>query len=477
MRDATLVRLQDVVLHGFYPQADALYLNKAVHPASVIYDTATYINVFSFGIWKENTTASSFYLSVDYSGAGNLTVHFADKKLQPVDAEVIVLDAGATAYTHQLKNMSCEYAFISWTENASFRLNKATWVADCAAPQPVRLAICIPTYKRRNDISATIALYEDCCRKNPEFADSANLFVYNNDTDDDLRELGLSPRVHVINSDANIGGAGAFNRCAHLAVAGGYTHALFMDDDALPHCEAWLRTIALLKYMRPEKREHFIAGNALTRENPTFCHAVRESIDEHGHVKRYRIGNFALASKDVLPAALAACAEHHFPQGVHPYAAWWYCAIPCTAFQKYGWPDERFFCSGDDIDFSLACKARIICCNGVNVWHPSFDRSTTLQRRYFAVRNHYLLRKKNFGEKYILKTFFSNILMLIYRKEYSNAEITSMAFFAFLNKKFVSISELSNFTTHIRNRYASMLNILLVSTKIIVHRNKLGSIR
>lgn len=478
MRDSTLICLQNIVLEDFYPQADALYLNKIVHGDNVVCDTATYINLLSFDIWKKNTTVSSFYLSGNYDGAGNITIHFADNKLHVVGIETISLDAETKTFTHRLKNIPCEYAFISWKECARFKLHKAAWLAECfCQPQHIRLAICIPTYKRRTDISKTIALYEGCCKKNSEFSESTCLFVHNNDTDDDLRKLSISPQVHVINSEANIGGAGAFNRCAHLAVNGGYTHALFMDDDALPHSEAWLRTLALLKYLRPEKKEHFIAGNALTRESPTFCHAIREAIDERGHIRRYRMGDFALASKEALPAALAACAEHDSPSGVHPYAAWWYCAIPCSAFQKHGWPDDRFFCSGDDIDFSLVCKARVICCNGINVWHPSFDRPKTLQRRYFAVRNHYLLLEKNFGNKYILSTFFKNILVLFYKKDYCNVVLVCSAFIAFLNKKFLPVSEISKFTITIHARHVSMLNALIMVAKTFSYRKKIGGAR
>lgn len=474
MSNNSLVCLQRIILEEFYHQADALYLNKSFYDDSVICDTETYINIFSIGLWTKVTTASSYYLYVEYDGAGEISIHFADKKLQTIIVETLSLKSCTKTYTHKLSHMSYEYAFISWEESSNFHLKKGEWLASCPSQtQAVSLAICVPTYKRRQDISATIALYEKCCHEAPEFSAASCLYVYNNDTSDDLRELSTCSQVRIVNSKLNIGGAGAFNRCAKFAVDSGYTHALFMDDDALPHTEAWLRTLTILKYIRPEKKEFFLAGNALTREDPTFCHAVREAIDELGHIKRYRIGNLNLQKKEDLLFALMGCYEQRLAPKVHPYAAWWYCAIPSSAFQKYAWPNEHFFYSGDDIDFSLACKARVICCNGINVWHPSFDRPKTLQRRYVAVRNHYMLRQKHFGKKYILKTFFKNIVLLLYAKKYSNAEVTAMAFLAFLDRKIIPISKISVCTNITHSKYKSLYNIIVFFIRIFMHKNKL----
>ena len=433
MNHTELVRLQNIVLDDFYPQADALYVHKTVQDTCTAFDTCTYINLFSFTIWKENTTAANFYLHLQYGGAGTVTVHLTDHALNIRQSLSVELQADAAERLLHIPDSSFAYAYIAWEERADFKLSSAAWLAECTAqPQEVRLAVCIPTYKRRDDISSTLALYERVVATQNDFAAATHLYVHNNDPDDDLSGLSTCPQVTIINSEANIGGAGAFNRCAHLAVEKGYSHVLFMDDDALPHEEAWLRTLTLLQYLKPEKQEHFIAGNCLTREDPLFCHAVREAIDERGCIKSHRIGDFNLTDNKQLQKALTACTRHIVDLGTHPYAGWWYCVIPCSAFKKFAWPSKKFFCWGDDIEFSVRCKASIICQNGINIWHPSFNKPFNMTRRYYGIRNWYLLRYKHFGKKYILISFLNTVVMILKKRGIKNFYITCKAFVAFL---------------------------------------------
>ena len=425
--------LQNIVLNDFYPQADALYVNKGKGAGVTAYDTCTYINIFSFNIWKENTTAETFYLNLRYSGSGTVTVNLTGDNLISRQRISVELQSDAGECLLPVYEGDFSYAYISWEETENFELTGAAWLAKCSEPaHDIRLAICIPTYKRRADISSTLALYERVINTQKGFAAATHLFVHNNDPDDDLRGLSTCPQMTIINSEANIGGAGAFNRCAHLAVENGYSHVLFMDDDALPHEEAWLRTLALLKCLKPEKHEYFIAGNCLTREAPFFCHAVREAIDERGRIKCYRIGDFRLTDKLQLQSALAVCTSHNVEAGIHPYAAWWYCVIPCSAFQRFGWPSKNFFCWGDDIEFSVRCRSQILCQNGINIWHPQFNKTYDMSRRYYAARNCYLLRYKHFGSQYILRTFLETIYKILKKGCIKNLFITCKAFVAFL---------------------------------------------
>ena len=461
---------QNIVFNDFYPQADALYVNKAKGAGVTVYDTCTYINIFSFNIWKENTTAETFYLNLRYSGSGTVTVNLTGDNLISRQRISVELQSDAGEYLLPVYEGDFSYAYISWEETENFKLTGAAWLAKCSEPaHDIRLAICIPTYKRRADISSTLALYERVINTQKGFAAATHLFVHNNDPDDDLRGLSTCPQVTIINSEANIGGAGAFNRCAHLAVENGYSHVLFMDDDAQPHEEAWLRTLALLKCLKPEKHEYFIAGNCLTREDPLFCHAVREAIDERGRIKCHQIGQFQLTEQEQLEVALSACISHGVGQDTHPYAAWWYCAIPCIAFQRYGWPEERFFCFGDDIEFSLACKAKIICCNGINVWHPSFDRPMNPLRRYFSVRNFFFIRKKFFGKKNLYKSFFKQLYRLLLSNEFYNAQVTSKAFYDLIESNYFEISSIRKEIPKNRGVLISALYTVCMCIKITIN--------
>lgn len=102
---------------------------------------------------------------------------------------------------------------------------------------------------------------------------------------------------------------------------------LSLDDDILILPESIIRTYKLLRLIKPEYRNHFISGGMLYYERPNCQH-------EEG----YRRGGTAV--------------------------------FPLMSLIKMDWP---LFIRGDDVEYSLRCKAKIITMNGICIWHLGFD--------------------------------------------------------------------------------------------------------
>lgn len=434
--------LQHVVLDNFYPSAEALYLKHTQSPLGTVVSTDTYVNIFAQGQWREYTDVSSIALHVCYAGSGSLTLHTANDLASPSATEVITLPPGKNELMHPI-SCSAAYLWLSWDKDQCLTIKTLEWYGGFTTPvQDVTLSLCVPTYNRKEDITRAVSLYESYCAINTDFAKHSHLFVYNNNKQDDLGYLPDTSQTTIITGQENIGGAGAFNQMAHITVEQGFSHALFMDDDAHTHHEAWYRTITLLRHLRPEWQLSFVSATAFTRERPLFCHAVREAIDSKGRIKCYRRGDYDLQNFDHLQRTFSTISHDEFAHISYPYAAWWYCVIPTTMFVKSGYPDARLFGMADDIEFSLRNPVKVICLNGINVWHPDFNRPQTTLRRFLAVRNHYTIREIYFGKKWLLLQFVIQLIRLIRKQQYLNAWITLIAYIAFRIKRYDKFVEI-----------------------------------
>ena len=206
------------------------------------------------------------------------------------------------------------------------RLIEGAWETGIPADPvvPIRLAISITTFRREAEVAATAARIGDFldgagAPALDALGAEAHLFVVDNGQS---AELPPHPRLTLI-PNANLGGAGGFARGLAAAEDGGFTHCLFMDDDASFMMESLLRTLAFLRLARSPKAA---VSGAMISEARRWAMWERGAVF-NGACRPDHVGVDLRDPVAVAQMELAAAAPK--PRGF--YAGWWYFAFPVAA--------------------------------------------------------------------------------------------------------------------------------------------------
>jgi hypothetical protein len=419
--------------------AEALYIRcRSLSDGGLRYETGTYVNLFHRARWRELTGLKNTALEVTCRGKGRLLLlggrslppsvsldddPFREVAIQDVDSS----DVSETYLVHL--NDDYEFYAFAWEEKSrqSLTILNAVYTEteqeNCFVKYPaapllegsevlngadVRIALVVTTYRRVDDVTRLATAYRMACTKSADFARSSHLFIVNNDPAGvEALSLTSDEQLTLLHNTANLGGAGGFTRGAREAVArGGFSHVLFMDDDAYIHEETWFRTLCLLRRLRPPYCDQIVSGAMFTRERPTWCHVMQEALDQKGlgvtiagkrdlssphavlelidkvrtDTGLSKAGGTSESGKDRTSLRV----EPDVPE--RPYAAWWYCVIPIGLFYEYGYPLPVFF-RGDDQEFGMRVQRITLPLNGICVWHPEFENKKSLLRLYLGCRN------------------------------------------------------------------------------------------
>ena len=449
--------IQNVILHDDTRNMDDLYKHETISGTNTRQiSTDTYINFFHYSRWRELTGLSTFSLHVRYSGKGRLFLyayprstekrnHSNDGPCSPLLLASYSVSSPVTDGKWDIElDDRYDFFFFAWEDDNDFPLyiKKAYYAADTGfLRNNIHIAIVSTTYHRPGDIKHLIRTYSLACHNNRDFETASHLFIINNEyTDKEILSSYQNSNITIINNQENFGGAGGFAQGARLAVEhGGFTHVLFMDDDALIHEESWFRTLALLRCLRDDLCGHPISGAMFTREQPTHCHAMIEALNKHLH-RQCLSGEAFLdspeACKNFLDSAHEICrqlrsSDSHAP---YPYAAWWYCLFPTAVFAQHGYPAPYFFC-GDDIEFGLRIKKSPLFLNGICVWHPAFENKGSLLREYLSLRNHALrcaAHMKSWRYE-LIKTFCRKMARCLAANDYERGALTILALQDFMD--------------------------------------------
>ena len=364
--------------------AEPLYLRRRGRVVS----TAAYVNIFHRKRWHDLTGLESFALELSSRGAGRVTVLGCDSSGETGEVHSVRLSPEPSLSLFPL-NSGHDFFFFDWEpDQPGTPFPQARYTAERRAEiNPVKLSLVVTTFGRLREIELLTAAYVEARQALPEVRELTALTIVNNQAADAERLALLETEgVRVITNARNTGGAGGFGLGARLAVEdGGFTHVLFMDDDAVVQAEAWRRTLSLLMNLKDEHRGQVVGGGMFTLENPTFCHTLAEALNHRGYPQNL-IGRMDLSEP---PAVLAALAPEPIPAGrpeLRPYAAWWYCVIPLEIFREHGYPLPVFF-RGDDQEFGLRISRQVLTLNGICVWHPDFENKRNLLRDYLGPRN------------------------------------------------------------------------------------------
>lgn len=241
---------------------------------------------------------------------------------------------------------------------------------------PVRLAICITTFRREAAVAETarrITAFLDTPGAGARIGQAAHLFVIDNGQS---AVLPSHPAITQV-PNRNLGGAGGFARALAESEAAGFSHCLFMDDDASFQMENLLRTMAFLWLARSPRAA--VAGAMISLARPWAMWENGSVFDRF--CRPLHNGTDLRDTAEVIAMELASAGRK--PPGF--YGGWWFFAFPVAGVRRWPFP---FFVRGDDISFSLANGFDTATLNGVMSFQEDFSAKESPQTLYLDLRNH-----------------------------------------------------------------------------------------
>ena len=345
---------RDLYVHCEGPVGYAAGSNILHFAAGGVARMDTYFNLFNIGKWSEHADLANIQLTIKAKGTFALSVVLIIKGRsgECVLSDVVKLSGKEESVfdlSHCTEFEGAGILFFELRALGTAEFWDATWQTNQAALRSPKLALSITTFKREDIVQKTVARFERFMEESA-YKDNLHLFVVDNGQS---AELQKSKHVTPILNE-NLGGSGGFARGLIEAQSAGFTHCLFMDDDASVHMESLERTWTFLAYA--------------TDPNTAVSGALMQAADrgvlwENGSIfngachAQYRGSNLRDAG---ITTRMEMETIEKRPNNF--YGAWWYFAFPLAGVKHYPFP---FFVRGDDINFSLVHDFNIVTLNGV----------------------------------------------------------------------------------------------------------------
>jgi len=344
----------------------------------------TYYNGFSVNIWQQNCAFSK--LSLWLRGKGRVRAELAlmqhESDLARSRHDVLTHKILAQ-YNVELTPEGVSLPIENWPQLKRGILYLSLQADDDRAefyggafttaepPRPVRLGIVITHYNRKQYVLPALKRLKRDILDNPLYREHISIAVADNSrniTETEAQGATVLP-------NPNYGGAGGFARGLLHWQDKGFSHCLFMDDDASCETESIYRTLSLLQYARYDNLA--VSGAMLREAEPYLLWAKGEywhkfSID---CPKRGLDMRFA--------AHLLFAEEPNQNNTQQQYGGFWHFAFPIAKTAHYPFP---FFVRGDDMLFGLSNDFRIITLNGISAFAEDFSVKHTPFISYLSLR-------------------------------------------------------------------------------------------
>ena len=362
------------------------------------YDFTTFFNALSVEKWHRYTVAKSFALHLELRGAkvtfvqthcGSLS--FAAEEISATAQEIAASDEWQTFETQLVESEKDVLISFALKADGPIELRNSYYAAevDDADVKEVELALCTTTFRKEEYITRNIAAVKERIlgSKTDLIADHFTMHVIDNGKTLDVEALE-APRV-IIHPNRNVGGSGGFARgMIHaLEQEPAATHVLLMDDDVRVSPESIIRTYNLLTIVNEEYAQAFMSGAMMLNEDPEVRWEDMGFMAPDGNCwpmkipVRVTIMSELISNETYVPDTVSN------PTIGNAYAGWWFCCIPLSVIRENGLP-LPLFVRYDDIEYALRCKAKLMCMNGICVWHDWFNnRYDPVVERYQVTRN------------------------------------------------------------------------------------------
>ncbi|MBQ3059356.1 MAG: hypothetical protein IJD16_03455, partial [Desulfovibrio sp.] len=214
-------------------------------------DLLTYFNSFSAVKWQKYTNVDNLSAWLDFKGSAIAEiVHLSEAGthtlshwyLQAKERTALHLPLGAYPVEGILG--------IRILAQGPCTLYGGGWLTDVPETQKVRLGIGITTFKREDAVKAAVARLSKAISAHPLYKDAITITVVDNGRTLDTEDVTGATLI----PNKNLGGTGGFMRnLIHYQDLGGYTHCLFMDDDASCESGSIFRSMAFMRHATDEK--------------------------------------------------------------------------------------------------------------------------------------------------------------------------------------------------------------------------------
>ncbi|MBO1328132.1 glycosyltransferase [Acetobacter suratthaniensis] len=350
--------------------------------------TETYFNYLSLRVWRKYCGLKDISLVLQGHGRFEVSIgcHRAGYVHKWMSRTIITLASGEKEgdISHPDEARICIPLPENMTDGTLYfhieSLSSTGWISGGRYEttdqprRPVKVGAVITHFNRQNYVLPALSRIQNELLSDPYYQDRFSIYIIDNSQN--LPSSGTECATVIKNR--NLGGSGGFARgLLEVTNTPGFTHCLFMDDDASCETDAFRRTIALLQFCEDEK---MAVSGALMKEEQPWCmyeKGVRKTADGfapmcHGMDMRR------------IEAVVISEAEDQHPA----YGAWWFFAFPLNAVEEWPFP---FFVRGDDMLFGLMNSFSIITINGVACWGEDFRFRESPMTRYLAVRSNLMI--------------------------------------------------------------------------------------
>ena len=329
----------------------------------------TYFNVFSLGKWLRLTPIADVGVRIRlHTGRAFVRVCGIHPDYNTILAEADVHAGTAPIVWLPADRSTLEASPLAFVEcfcTEDAEIDAVDWVTTTPPLRHSTFAVVITTFNREAEVARAVNVLAD----DSDFRHYARIIVVNNGDPIALRQ---SEYVRVVDNP-NLGGAGGFMRgLLEARETGRFTHALFLDDDAVCPPVAVHRIKALVDWARDPQLT--VGGAMLYLSHPWIQYECSARLD--GLTPTPVNLDMDLRSRDAL------LANDRVEYGA--YGPWWLFAFPLRADLKLAFP---FFVRGDDITFSLRNGFRPLFLNGVASWQESFDDKISPVVEYLTLRS------------------------------------------------------------------------------------------
>lgn len=387
----------------------------------------SYFNEFSLTRWRDYTGIADYRMHLKVSGKGRVQMRRAVLKDGRVFDEALSVREFCTrpdAYTELIFDIAPKvnngiiYAKID--SKSSVTMERGYFETMHGPAADVRIAVGICTYHREEYVHRTLSLLQKAFLENQHSELYGKLKVYISDNGGTLDCRGESVSC-VWNKNA--GGSGGFARCMIEALnewdAYQFTHFLFMDDDILLEPETVYRTYMLLA--AGVRYPDAVVGGALLRSDvKEIQHACGENWDI-GRIISPKAGLCLTKKRDLLRN------EQEFPA---QYNGWWYCCVPFGREERDCLPLPLFI-HGDDIEYGMRRKKKLLYLNGISVWHDAFENRRASCMEYYDIRNTLLLVsafcEKKVSKRQVERLVLRRLIGQFLKYRYRDMEMTVRA--------------------------------------------------
>ncbi len=367
-------------------------------PSGTAVDFATYLNGFSIQKWKLYTPLRSVTLRITLQGRGRIYAigyhlnpvmpdrhEFSSQEFDFASPTEIVLD-----FPTETSEQLLSFEILPFSDTVFYG---GAFYGDFEESDVREVNLCLATTTCRKEgyITKNVRLLkEELLSEASEIRE--HFFVHVVDNGRTLTKEEIEGYHVTLHPNKNVGGSGGFARGMIEAMrqTPEATNVLLMDDDVLVLPESIRRTYTLLSVLKDEWKEAFVSGAMLEFGAMNIQHEDIGTITERG---------------DFIPAK-------HFPDMYwlenilntnnelakinNQYAAWWYCCIPVSQIKKNGLPLPLFI-RGDDSEYGLRCRPKIITMTGFCVWHLGFVGKYNVSMDFYQPIRNMLIAKATTG--------------------------------------------------------------------------------